>query len=97
MNTAPEKFTIDPRIDCVITLRFDESIGGAEILEEINTWNDLQTTSAARWSCESLNANIDVAEDWEELHPDSRYSDLQLAIQLASRRGPIGVIELSDF
>ncbi len=97
VNTAPEKFAIDPRIDCVITLRFDESISGAEILEEINSWNDLQTASAVRWSCEGLNANIDVAEDWEELHPDSRYSDLQLAIQLASRRGPIGVIELSDF
>ncbi len=95
--TAPEKFAIDPRIDCVITLRFDESIGGAEILEEINAWENLQAQSTARWMCEGLNANLDVAEDWEELHPDSTYSDLQLAIQLASRKGPIGVLELSDF
>jgi len=94
---APEKFAIDPRIDCVITLRFDEGISGSEILEEINTWTGLQTQSTAKWMCEGLNANIDVAEDWEELHPESSYSDLQLAIQLASRRGPIGVIELSDF
>ncbi|ANI99108.1 cell division protein ZipA [Polynucleobacter wuianus] len=95
--TPPEKFAIDPRIDCVITLRFDEAISGAEILEEINAWADTQAQSNARWMCEGLNANIDVAEDWEELHPDSSYSDLQLAIQLASRKGPIGVIELSDF
>ena len=27
--SAPEKFAIDPRIDCVITLRFDEAISGA--------------------------------------------------------------------
>jgi ZipA, C-terminal FtsZ-binding domain len=95
--SAPEKFVIDPRIDCVITLRFDEAISGAEILAEINAWTDLEAQSTARWMCEGLNANIDVAEDWEELHPDSSYSDLQLAIQLASRKGPIGVLELSDF
>lgn len=95
--STPEKFAIDPRIDCVITLRFDEAISGAEILAEINAWTDLKTQSTARWMCEGLNANIDVAEDWEELHPDSAYSDLQLAIQLASRKGPIGVLELSDF
>ena len=93
----PEKFTIDPRIDCVITLRFDEAISGAEILEEINAWSDLEAPSTARWMCEGLNANIDIAEDWEELHPESTYSDLQLAIQLASRKGAIGVLELSDF
>ena len=94
---APEKFAIDPRIDCVITLRFDQAISGAEILEEINAWSDLEAPSTARWMCEGLNANIDVAEDWEELHPESTYSDLQLAIQLASRKGAIGVLELSDF
>jgi hypothetical protein len=94
---APEKFAIDPRIDCVITLRFDQAISGSEILEEMNSWADLNAQSTARWMCEGLNANIDVAEDWEELHPESQYSDLQLAIQLASRKGPIGVLELSDF
>ena len=94
---APEKFVIDPRIDCVITLRFDEGISGAEILAEMNTWSDLEVPSSTRWMCEGLNANVDVAEDWEELQPDSTYSDLQLAIQLAGRKGPIGVLELSDF
>ncbi|MBU3577125.1 cell division protein ZipA [Polynucleobacter sp. UK-Kesae-W10] len=95
--SAPEKFAIDPRIDCVITLRFDEGISGAEILEEIEAWTDLQATSSARWMCEGLNADIDAAEDWEELKPEAKYSELQLAVQLASRRGAIGVLELSDF
>lgn len=94
---APEKFSIDPRIDCVITLRFDEAIGGAEILEEINAWANESGTLTARWMCEGLNADVDAAQDWEELHPEATYSELQLAIQLASRRGPIGVLELSDF
>ena len=95
--SAPESFSIDPRIDCVITLRFDEGISGAEILEEINAWNDLPATSTARWMCEGLNADVDAAEDWEALRPEATYSELQLAIQLANRRGPIGVLELSDF
>mgnify|MGYP000505863948 FL=1 len=95
--SAPESFSIDPRIDCVITLRFDEGISGNEILEEINAWNDVPATSTARWMCEGLNADVDAAEDWEALRPEASYSELQLAIQLASRRGPIGVLELSDF
>jgi hypothetical protein len=95
--SAPEKFAIDPRIDCVITLRFDEGISGSEILEEINAWTDLQAQSTAKWMCEGLNANQDTAQEWEELNAGASYSELQLAIQLASRRGPIGVIELSDF
>ena len=95
--SAPEKFAIDPRIDCVITLRFDEAISGAEILAEINAWTDLEAQSTARWMCEGLNADVDAAEDWEELKSEGSYSELQLAIQLASRKGPIGVLELSDF
>jgi hypothetical protein len=95
--SATEKFAIDPRIDCVITLRFDEAISGTEILSEINAWTDFEAQSTARWMCEGLNADIDAAEDWEELNPEGTYSELQLAIQLASRKGPIGVLELSDF
>lgn len=94
-NSHLEKFAIDPRIDCVITLRFDEPISGAEILEEVSTWTDLGSQSNARWMCEGLNA--DDGEAWEELNSEASYSELQLAIQLASRLGPIGVLELSDF
>lgn len=92
-----EKFAIDPRIDCVITLRFDEAISGAEILEEINTWKNESSALTARWIGEGLNADLNSDKDWEELRPEGSYSELQLAIQLASRRGPIGVLELSDF
>jgi hypothetical protein len=91
--TIPEKFVIDPRIDCVITLRFDESISGTEILNELKDWADIQGQSGARWICEGLNADADSAEEWEELRPEASYSELQLA----SRRGAIGVLEFSDF
>jgi len=90
-------FAIDPRIDCVITLRFDEAITGAEILAELEDWADLKQQANAKWICEGFNADHDAAEDWETLKPEASYSELQLAIQLASRRGAIGVLELSDF
>ena len=90
-------FAIDPRIDCVITLRFSQPITGSEILKEMHSWDDLSTPSSARWMCEGLNVDQDSSEQWGLLEPDSTYSELQLAIQLASRRGPIGVLELSDF
>ena len=96
-NSSSQKFTIDPRIDCVITLRFDEPIAGSEILEEIHDWAESQVQSTAKWVSEGLNADQDSAEAWEVLNPGSTYSELQLAIQLASRRGAIGVLELSDF
>ena len=79
--SAPETFSIDPRIDCVITLRFDEGISGAEILDEMKSWTDEPSSSTARWMCEGLNADVDAAEDWEALRPEASYSELQLAIQ----------------
>lgn len=90
-------FTIDPRIDCVITLRFSQPIMGSEILKEMYSWEDLSAPSLARWMCEGLNVDHQSSEAWGLLMHSSSYSELQLAIQLASRRGPIGVLELSDF
>jgi len=95
--SSPESFSIDPRIDCVITLRFDERISGIEILDEIKGWANEASALTARWMCEGLNPDIDADEHWETLRPEAFYSELQLAIQLASRRGPIGVLELSEF
>ncbi|SNX28282.1 ZipA, C-terminal FtsZ-binding domain [Polynucleobacter meluiroseus] len=89
--------TIDPRIDCVITLRFDEGISGVEILQEINSWDSLQSQAHNTWMCEGLVADLDLPEDWETVRAEATYIELQLAIQLANRRGPIGVLELSDF
>ena len=93
----PEIFSIDPRIDCVISLRFDQAISGAEILAEIDAWRLNATQSDARWMCEGLHYDTDAVANWEILNAEASYTELQLAIQLASRRGPIGVLELSNF
>ena len=78
-------------------MRFDEPISGQEILKEMEDWQDIPGPSGVQWMCEGLNVNVDEVETWEPIQSDAVYSELQLAIQLASRRGPIGVLELSDF
>jgi hypothetical protein len=86
------RFTIDPRIDCVITLRFESPIKGSEIISEVADWPRF----GADWIYEGLRVD-DHEGDWEPIEMDANYAELQLAIQLASRKGPIGVLELSDF
>jgi hypothetical protein len=86
------RFAIDPRIDCVITLRFENPIKGSEILSELADWPRF----GAHWICEGLPAG-DQDSEWQSLDLEGSYDELQLAIQLASRKGPIGVLELSDF
>ncbi len=94
---GPVNEVIDPRIDCVITLRFSQPIIGSEILEEISEWFKLDAKLTAKWMCEGFEVNDENIESWEQLQSHGQYAELQLAIQLASRRGPIGVLELSDF
>ncbi|MEY4059900.1 MAG: hypothetical protein RL551_1156 [Pseudomonadota bacterium] len=77
-------FSIDPRIDCVITLRFSQPITGSEILKEMISWDDLSTPSSARWMCEGLNVDLNSSEGWGLLESDSSYSELQLAFLLQS-------------
>jgi hypothetical protein len=84
---------IDPRIDCVVSLRFTEPIQATEILTEIATWPQFRF----QWAAEGLKANWIDDDTWEQIQAGSAYSELQLAIQLANRQGPIEVFELSDF
>jgi hypothetical protein len=76
----------------VITLRFEDLIKGSEIESELVDWPRF----GAHWICEGLPAG-DQNSEWQSLDLEGSYDELQLAIQLASRRGPIGVLELSDF
>ena len=87
------KQTIDPRIDCVIALRFSEPISGIEILDALNDWTDLQTP----WMADGLSVTSPSEGVWCPLDTNHFYAEIQLAVQLASRKGPIGVLELSDF
>lgn len=81
---------IDPLIDCVASLRLPEPITGQEILSHLNDWpKNTQFT----WMYEGLSTDA----VWQAITPDQSFTDLQLAIQLANRSGPIGMVDLSDF
>ena len=84
---------IDPRIDCVVALRFSEPIAGIEILDSLKSWSDLQTP----WMADGLISTTIGEGVWGPLESNHFYAEIQLAVQLASRKGPIGVLELSDF
>ncbi|MEY4482256.1 MAG: hypothetical protein RIQ84_1418 [Pseudomonadota bacterium] len=86
---------IDSLIDCVIAMRFSEPITGEEILNGLNSW---PKNTQHLWMCEGLvsqSAGTDAL--WENLQASSSYLELQVAVQLANRTGPIGVVDLSDF
>jgi hypothetical protein len=77
----------------VIALRFNQAISGIEILEALKSWADLPIP----WMVDGLYATGPQEGVWETLEANHSYLEIQLAVQLANRRGPIGVLELSDF
>ena len=86
---------IDSLIDCVIALRFSQAISGQEILMSLESW---PKNMPHIWLCEGLvsqDSSLEVV--WQAPQQEGNYIELQLAIQMANRSGPIGVVDLSDF
>lgn len=89
-HAHPVLAKIDPLIDCVATLRLPEPITGQEILSQLSDWpKNTQFT----WMHEGLTTD----SVWQSITPEQSFIELQLAIQLANRSGPIGMVDLSDF
>lgn len=86
---------IDPLIDCIIALKFSQAISGQEILDALASW---PKNMPHIWLCEGLvSQESDDLPIWQAPLQDANYVELQLAIQMANRSGPIGVVDLSDF
>ena len=81
---------IDSLIDCVVAMRLPEAISGQEI-EILLT--PIQNFSSSQVILEGLTES----DCWEKINSSGTYLELQLAVQMASRKGPIGVVELSNF
>ncbi len=89
-SLEPDSGKIDPLIDCVATLRLPEPITGQEILSHLSDWpKNTQFT----WLHEGLSTDA----VWQSITPEQSFTELQLAIQLANRSGPIGMVDLSEF
>lgn len=99
-NTTIHMPRIDPSIDCVVLLRFSVPITGPEILAQLLNW---PKNTPYRYLIEGYGAKIEPqfldsqVQDWGAISAEASYSELQAAVQLANRRGPIGVVDLSEF
>lgn len=100
IETSPQTFVnalrIDPAIDCSVVLHFSVPISGAEVLSHFVGW---PKSLPFRYLVEGLKMDSEPSEldSWSPIIVGSSYTQLQVAIQLANRRGPIGVVDLSEF
>jgi hypothetical protein len=94
-SESPQLYTskMDPNIDCVVALKFALAISGNEVIERISTWPN---NPNYRIALEGLFEN-GLTSIWEMVFPDHLYKEIQVSIQLANRRGPIRIDELSEF
>jgi hypothetical protein len=84
---------IDPNIDCVVALKFELLINGAELLEKMAHW---PSVPQYRIACEGL-WELDDKVAWEQIESEHDYRELQVSMQLANRRGPLSKEDLAEF
>jgi len=84
---------IDPNIDCVVALKFELLIKGAELLEKMAHW---PSVPQYRIACEGLR-ELDEKFSWEQIESNHDYRELQVSMQLANRRGPVSKEDLAEF
>lgn len=88
---------IDPAIDCVVLLKFSVPITGLEISQYLLSWPKNTPYRYLVEGLNSLSSNEIVNASWETIEQQNTYIELQIGVQLANRRGPIGVVDLSEF
>lgn len=87
----PQPATIDPLIDCIVPLHLERKASGDRILPLTGR---LRRAGTKQIHIEGLRAE---ANAWEPVTAGHQYEDLQVAVQLASRSGPLNALEFSEF
>ena len=82
---------IDPLIDAIASFTFEQPVPGESLAERLPR---AARAGAKPLLFEGRNAQSGV---WEPLCNGERYAELQAAVQLASRGGPLNAIEYSEF
>lgn len=94
-HTPTPQSKIDTLIDCVFAIKLSDPVDGQRILSELNQF---PRHVSYTWLIEGLVVGSNTSQnDWVSIEPGSSYQELQLAAQLANRKGPISVSDLSDF
>jgi hypothetical protein len=87
----PQPATIDPLIDCIVPLHLERKASGDRILPLTGR---LRRAGTKQIHIEGLR---EEANAWEPVTAGHQYEDLQVAVQLASRSGPLNALEFSEF
>ncbi|USE78749.1 cell division protein FtsZ [Cupriavidus gilardii] len=87
----PRPAVIDPLIDCIVPLHLERKASGDRILPLTGR---LRRAGTKQVHIEGL---YEPANAWEPVTAGHQYEDLQVAVQLANRGGPLNALEFSEF
>ncbi|MBY4898004.1 cell division protein ZipA C-terminal FtsZ-binding domain-containing protein [Cupriavidus sp. AU9028] len=87
----PRPATIDPLIDCIVPLHLERKASGDRILPLTGR---LRRAGTKQVHLEGLH---EASNAWEPVTAGHQYEDLQVAVQLANRSGPLNALEFSEF
>ncbi len=90
-SLEPASGVIDPLIDCIVPLHPERELSGDRLLPAMAK---LRRAGTKQIHVEGLNP---AANAWEAIRAGQRYLDLQVAVQLANRTGPLNALEFSEF
>jgi len=90
-SLEPTTGVIDPLIDCIVPLHPERELTGDRLLPAMTK---LRRAGTKQIHVEGLNP---AANAWEAIRAGQRYLDLQVAVQLANRTGPLNALEFSEF
>ncbi|CAG9180946.1 cell division protein ZipA C-terminal FtsZ-binding domain-containing protein [Cupriavidus respiraculi] len=87
----PRPAVIDPLIDCIVPLHLERKASGDRILPLTGR---LRRAGTKQVHIEGLR---EAANAWEPVTAGHQYEDIQVAVQLANRSGPLNALEFSEF
>lgn len=87
----PAQCVIDPLIDCIVPMHLERKASGDRILPLTGR---LRRAGTKQVHIEGLRVE---ANAWEPVTAGHQYEDIQVAVQLANRSGPLNALEFSEF
>lgn len=91
IDGQPRPAVIDPLIDCIVPLHLERKASGDRILPLTGR---LRRAGTKQVHIEGLR---EAANAWEPVTAGHQYEDIQVAVQLANRSGPLNALEFSEF
>ncbi|MWL87486.1 cell division protein ZipA C-terminal FtsZ-binding domain-containing protein [Cupriavidus sp. SW-Y-13] len=91
MDGQPTPAVIDPLVDCIVPMHLERKASGDRILPLTGR---LRRAGTKQVHIEGLRVE---ANAWEPVTAGHQYEDLQVAVQLANRSGPLNALEFSEF